>query len=184
MQALSSSTTLSEQDRHAAATLLDESRSALHTAAAGLTDAQWRFRPEPAVWSPGDIVEHLVKSEQAVYQLITMDLVKRPVLPPNRRSRVRDLAIVMAVTNRDVRFTAAEMVRPTSAWTSGPAMIAEFDRLRARTKDYLAKTMDDLRGRTADHPVLGVIDAYQWILFVAAHSERHSKQMVEVRARG
>jgi hypothetical protein len=34
--------------------------------------------------------------------------------------------------------------------------------------------------RTA--PVLGPLDAYQWILLISAHSERHTKQIEEVKA--
>jgi hypothetical protein len=33
-----------------------------------------------------------------------------------------------------------------------------------------------------DHPVLGPLDGYEWILAAAAHSERHTKQILEVKA--
>ena len=29
---------------------------------------------------------------------------------------------------------------------------------------------------------LGPMDAYEWLLFIAAHSERHTKQILEVEA--
>jgi hypothetical protein len=31
------------------------------------------------------------------------------------------------------------------------------------------------------HPAMKELDAYQWILFLAAHSERHLKQLQEVK---
>jgi len=33
-----------------------------------------------------------------------------------------------------------------------------------------------------DSPLGKKMDAYQWILFIAAHSERHTKQLLEVKA--
>jgi len=33
-----------------------------------------------------------------------------------------------------------------------------------------------------DSPLGKQLDAYQWVLFIAAHSERHTKQIDEVKA--
>jgi hypothetical protein len=35
---------------------------------------------------------------------------------------------------------------------------------------------------TRKHPVLGPIDLYQWILFVAVHEARHTAQIREIAA--
>ena len=32
------------------------------------------------------------------------------------------------------------------------------------------------------HPALGSIDAYDWILMLAAHTERHTAQIKEIKA--
>ncbi len=33
-----------------------------------------------------------------------------------------------------------------------------------------------------DSPLGKKLDAYEWVLFIAAHSERHTKQILEVKA--
>ena len=33
-----------------------------------------------------------------------------------------------------------------------------------------------------EHPALGPLDGYQWVLFLAAHSVRHTKQILELKA--
>ena len=48
--------------------------------------------------------------------------------------------------------------------------------------DYVHTTNDDLRDHFGPHPMLGTLDAYQWILLISAHSERHTKQIEEVKA--
>ena len=59
--------------------------------------------------------------------------------------------------------------------------VAAFKDRRTKTIAYASKTQDDLRGRVADSP-LGPLDAYQWLVFMAAHSERHLAQIKEVKA--
>jgi hypothetical protein len=33
---------------------------------------------------------------------------------------------------------------------------------------------------THPHPVLGVIDAYQWFIFIGSHEARHAEQIREI----
>ena len=37
-------------------------------------------------------------------------------------------------------------------------------------------------GHSVPHPALKTIDAYQWLLLLAAHSARHTAQIEEVKA--
>ena len=41
---------------------------------------------------------------------------------------------------------------------------------------------DDLRAHAGDSPLEKRMDAYERVLFVAAHSDRHTKQINEVKA--
>lgn len=173
---------LTAADRAAGVNLLTDSSWALRTATTNLTDRQWRFEPGPGRWAIADIVEHLSRSEQAVFQLITAQLVRTPPVPANRRSTLKDLAVILAVRNRNRRFPAADVVRPLRTWTDPAEVARQFGALRIGTINYLTRTTDDLRGWVADHPVLGVIDAYQWLLFLGAHTHRHIDQLLEVKA--
>jgi hypothetical protein len=44
------------------------------------------------------------------------------------------------------------------------------------------KTTPDLRAHVADSPIGQPLDAYEWLLFIAAHSKRHTEQIQEVKA--
>ena len=65
--------------------------------------------------------------------------------------------------------------------TGQKAIVAAFRERRGKTIDYASKTKDDLRARVGDSPI-GPLDAYQWLLFIAGHSERHLAQLREVKA--
>ncbi|MEZ5317771.1 MAG: DinB family protein, partial [Vicinamibacterales bacterium] len=170
---------LTADERDQAATLLQTSVRQLIEAVNGLPDARWRYAPDATAWSALEIVEHLVRSEQAVAALTRASLARAVPTPP-RPSRVRDLAVIMAVTNRDRRFQAIEVVRPTGVFATPAGAVEALTAARRSTVAYIQATGDDLRSRLADHPVLGEIDLYQWHLFLGAHTERHTAQVRDV----
>jgi hypothetical protein len=60
-------------------------------------------------------------------------------------------------------------------------LVAHFKQSRDRNIAYLQTTQDDLRSHFLDHPAMKTLDAYQWMLLVSAHSERHTSQINEVK---
>ena len=63
---------------------------------------------------------------------------------------------------------------------SPDAAIKHFVESRGKTEEFL-KTTPDLRGHAVDSPAGGKWDAYEFVLMIAAHSERHTKQIEEVK---
>lgn len=59
--------------------------------------------------------------------------------------------------------------------------IASFKENRGKLIDYIKHTDADLRNHVSALPI-GSFDAYQMILFIGAHSNRHVAQMREVMA--
>lgn len=176
---MSGTTQLSGAERAEAVTLLAESRQLVVDLTKGLSANEWRRAPASVGWTAAEVVEHLVLSERAVLSLVKEDLAARPHVAVGKRTRIRDMAVILAVTNRDRRFQAAEIVRPTRAFPTPAAALEAFGQERDRTIAYLGDTGDDLRAHLAEHPVLGEIDAYQWLLFLGAHTERHAAQIQE-----
>jgi hypothetical protein len=58
--------------------------------------------------------------------------------------------------------------------------VKHFVESRSRTINFLQKA-EDLRAHAVDSPLGKKLDAYQWILYISAHSERHTKQINEVK---
>jgi hypothetical protein len=77
---------------------------------------------------------------------------------------------------------APEFLKPTNRWATEADVVKAFEESRQATMDYVRTTNDDLRDHFGPHPVLGPLDGYQWILLISAHSERHTKQIEEVKA--
>jgi len=178
--------TLSQEERTFAAKYLKETRQEFLDEISGLSEAQMRYKPNADTWSVAEIAEHIVIVEDRLFGLITEKILKAPAQPEFKGAkgpRVRDDAVIMAVTNREAKkFKAPEIVQPTGQITAKSDLIGNFEKLRARTLSYVEMTKEDMRGHFADNPVMGVIDAYQWMLFMGAHSERHTAQIRELKS--
>ena len=67
---------------------------------------------------------------------------------------------------------------PTGAWTSWKEAQATFQENATALASWVEETTLDLRAHGAPHPVFGLMDGMQWVLFAAAHMERHRSQLI------
>ena len=89
--------------------------------------------------------------------------------------------ILKAIPDRTQKVQAPEPIQPKQRLGPRAKVTAAYRDRRTHTIEYARTTADDLRSRVGDSP-LGPLDAYQWLLFVAAHNERHLGQIREVKA--
>ncbi len=104
---------------------------------------------------------------------------KSPAGAPDRDIAKMDAMVLTMVPDRSTKRQAPPELVPTGRWTPAETL-DHFLQSRARTIEFL-RTTPDLRQHVMDSP-LGPMDAYEWLLFIAAHSERHTKQILEVEA--
>jgi hypothetical protein len=85
------------------------------------------------------------------------------------------------MSDRSNPAQAPEMFKPSGKWKSREELVEEFKARRDRNIRWLWETRDNLRG-TLVKSGFGNVDAYQMLLFVPAHTERHLKQVDEIKA--
>lgn len=173
---------LTRGERDRAMSHLHATRKMFLDAVADLSEAQWRFKPGPERWSIAEVAEHIALSEDALFQLVTEKIMKSPATPEKStgEQKQKDEAIMKTVPDRSRRAQAAEFLQPKGKWPTREALIEHFKESRDRTIAYVRDTEEDLRSHFAPHPLFTELDAYQWILFAAAHSQRHVVQIKEV----
>ncbi len=170
----------SPEDKEKALKYLESTKKKVLEATHGLSDAQWNFKPAPDKWSVAEVAEHIAAAEDLLRGL-TVDTVMKAPAEPGRDFAKVDAGIIAGVPDRTQKFQAPEPLKPTNRFGSPDGSIKHFLESRAKTEEFL-KTTSDLRGHVADSPVGGKWDAYEYILLIAAHSERHTKQIEEVKA--
>ena len=107
---------------------------------------------------------------------------KSPAVPLRSAEEVKkaDESVLTIVPDRSHKAQAPEPLKPTNRFGSPEAAQRHFVESRAATEEYLKNT-SGLRAHLSDSP-LGKLDGYEFVLFTAAHSERHTKQILEVKA--
>lgn len=174
---------LSQGERDRAMSYLHATRKMFLDSIDGLSDQQWRYKPAPDRWSVAEVSEHIVLAEDALWDLIQNRVLKQPATPDRKADlSAKDERIMQVVPDRSQRAEAPESVRPSGRWASREAVVQALKERRDRTIAYVQTTQDDLRSHVLKSPVLDELDAYQWILYLAAHSERHIRQIEEVKA--
>jgi len=172
---------LTPQETKKAVIYLEKTRADVLAATKGLSEAQWNFKQASNRWSVAQVTEHIAAAED-----LLMDLVRQQVMKEPARSNVVDVAaidefVLKNIPDRSHKVQAPEPLQPSNRFGSPNDSLKHFQESRAKTIAFLKETKD-LRQHAMDNPIGKQLDAYEWVLFVAAHSERHTKQINEVKA--
>jgi len=174
---------VSPADKDRALAYLESTKKGVVDATKGLSDAQWNFKPAPDRWSIAEVMEHLAAAEDMLRTMDQEQVMKSPAIPPRDPEELKkiDAGVLAQVPDRSHKISAPEPLKPTNRFGSPADAEKHFVESRATTEQYL-KTTTDLRAHATDSPMGVKMDGYEWILLIAAHSERHTKQMLEVKA--
>jgi hypothetical protein len=131
-------------------------------------------------------MEHVAAAEDFIRGLIIEKIMVAPAPPagPDRDVVKIDAGIIANVPDRTNKVQAPEPLKPTNRFGSPQGSISHFVETRAKTEGFL-KTTPGLRDHAIDSPgdgKYGKWDAYEFVLLIAAHSERHTNQIKEVKA--
>jgi DinB superfamily len=180
---LAQSATLTPEERETALKSLQATHDAFLKSIAGLSEKQWKFKPAPDRWSVAEVAEHIAVSESTIFGMVKGQIMQGPATPEKRAEiKVTDDQILTRVPDRSHKAQAPESLKPTSRWATREELVKAFEDSRKATMDYVRTSNDDFRDHLGPHPVFGALDGYQWILLLSAHSERHTKQIEEVKA--
>jgi hypothetical protein len=170
---------MTDADRKTVLNELESSRNSVVQAVSGLTEAQASARTSDESWSAAACVEHLVVVEERILNRIQQPATPHP---PSINDPNREEAMLKNVAARLDRFKGPEGAMPTGRFASLEAALNQFNAVRDRTITFVQTCQEDLRAKTAQHPIIGYLDGVQWLRVIAAHSERHVNQIEEIKA--
>ncbi|AOS43576.1 DinB superfamily protein [Lacunisphaera limnophila] len=172
---------LSADDRAAGLAYLEKTRAGVYAAAAGLSEAQLTFKAAPDKWSVAQVLEHIASAEDMLLGMVTEQALKAPPRSDGEDVKAIDALILTAIPDRSQKRSAPEPLIPSNRYGSSAEALKHFGESRTKTLALMAD-VPDLRGHAMDSPLGKKLDPYQWLLFISAHTERHTKQMLEVKA--
>jgi hypothetical protein len=168
---------MTEVERSEAIAELESSSRRLTRALEGLSEEQAQYRLAPDRWSALDCAEHIAAAEVFMPKLLAAATAGESV----EGNAERDDYVRRSIRDRSQTREAPERIRPKHRWPSLAETIRAFDERRAANIDFVRTTQENLRGRFYPHPFVGTIDCYQWLLSLAAHTDRHAAQIEEIR---
>jgi uncharacterized damage-inducible protein DinB len=170
--------TQAEKDK--ALAYLESTKKDVLDATKNLSPEQWNFKAAPDRWSIAECMEHIAAAEDYIRGAVETGVMKAPAVP-GRDIAAIDAGIIANVPERKNKLQAPEAIKPTNRFGSPQASVDHFVESRATTENFLRST-PGLRDHAADSPTGQKWDAYEFILLIAAHSERHTNQIKEVKA--
>jgi hypothetical protein len=171
---------LTPAEKDKALAYLESTKKDVLEATKNLSPAQWNFKAAPDRWSIAECMEHIAAAEDYIRGMVESGVMKAPAVP-GRDIAAIDAGIIANVPERKNKVQAPEAIKPTNRFGSPQASLDHFVESRATTENFL-KTTTGLRDHAADGPTGQKWDAYEFILLIAAHSERHTNQIKEVKA--
>jgi hypothetical protein len=126
----------------------------------------------------------VIKIERGMRRFLPGTIATTPPDPGRRGAlAARDAEIMASLRDRTRTIEAPETVRPSGGrYASAEEAAADFAEARAAVLEFARTTAADLRAVFVPHPALRELDGYQWLLFIACHTDRHAAQLDALRA--
>ena len=146
----------------------------------GISAEKWACKPGQEQWCAAEVVAHLGMVEQAILTAAGRVSQNQPRQIPFRK---RFHLPIWLVQSRLIRRKTPIPLDP-ELMAPKEEMMAGLRAARERTLAF----MDETRQRNMScyywpHPFLGMLNTYEWLQMIAAHQNRHAKQMKEIAER-
>jgi len=140
-----------------------------------LSPAQLSFRAAPGTFSVLDCIQHLNLSEPGYWKTYLREIKNKP---SKEESPSEDIDRMWYGIDRVEHAKTPPAQVPSLKSNDLAPVLGEFRALRKTMLDTIRTTQEDWR----HHMIPGwERDAYQWLLMISAHSQRHILQLREVK---
>lgn len=157
---------------------LEETLVAFLSLYASLSEEEIMRAGPDGAWSAAEFAEHLATAERGIGILLKRGLAGDKANEEALAATQGKTEVILGrVAVGGTRVEAPEMTRPVGKYGNWPGAL---DALRGARQITLALASEEgLDQVVAPHPAIGPMTGTQWLLFCAAHMERHRRQMAE-----
>ena len=173
--------TLSAEERTLLVQLLTGSADRFLDSIDEVPAGMWAAKPRDGGWSVAECAEHVALTEEWIRNLINGQVLASDPVPDKPRQADNE-AVVRTIRDRTTRIRTYDFLEPRGRWKTPGDIADEYRAKRGETIEWVEHTADPLHFHFAPMPGLGELDAYQWLLLLAAHTDRHVAQIEETKA--
>ncbi|WP_298478903.1 DinB family protein [uncultured Maribacter sp.] len=173
--------TISKAERKFGVAELEKTQKHLKNTIKNLSEEQINFKPTKESWSIAECLEHITISENTFSEMLTGSL-KTPADPTKRGDvTMSDDKLLAFITTRDTKVKTSKSFEPSGKYGSYEETLTNFNSKRKENIKFIKKTKEDLRNHYGKLP-FATIDGFQILIFMSGHTERHVKQMKEIKS--
>lgn len=160
--------------------LLRDSEGEFLALTRGLTDFEWTYKAAPERWSVQETAEHLILGEKVMLARVREALAGPPHPEWEEEDARKTRFLDRVLPDRGRKATAPAFLEPHHNWTCHEAL-ARYQEGRATTLKFIEEVDGPMKNQLARHsfPVFGMLNAYQWLLYIPLHNIRHNQQIAE-----
>jgi hypothetical protein len=163
---------------------LDRTRDGLLAAVARVPAELAALRPSADRWSVAEVVEHLRIVEDRTGRLLGKLGMQAEGLGPEQSSD----SLLSGLDRYGLNSPKRRLVSPDAVAPTGNVPLGDGLAGLAGSRRTLLELIHRVSGRAlaelaAPHPLLGRLNFYEWLLFLAQHEERHTGQIRETARR-
>jgi hypothetical protein len=141
-----------------------------------LSTAQLEFRPSRDAWNILEVVEHLIVVGPIYWEDLQKALKAPAATTPIAGTDAEILWYGIDRTRRQKAIAGEEAKKELRNLKAG---LDTYRKLHERLLEYARTTKDDLRSHIVEREKC---DAYQWLLLISTHEQRHILQIREIKA--
>ncbi len=148
-----------------------------------VNETQAVFRPVENEWTIGEIVEHVSITNNGFLR-ITRKLLKQAEAEGKPAKADLNLRFILSDESGIPvqKFEAPETVRPTGGVSIADALASMRQTLDGFVEIKQRVEAVDLSEQMFPHPAFGPMSAYQWMLLLSEHQDRHRRQIERLMA--
>ena len=167
---------MTQTEREHVVAHLEMTQSWLTDEVSSLSAGQLNFRPAPDRWTVAETVQHLAISEPNYWKLLN-DALKQP--PKKLPEQATDADVLWYGIDRTQHEKTPAHQNPIDQKIDAGQALKTFLAMHAQLLEMARSSTEDLRAHAV--PDWGV-DAYQCLLEISTHEQRHILQIREIKA--
>lgn len=171
---------MTDDERQEIVDLLEDSYAEFEGLVADVDGEAWSTKPAEDRWSVGEVAEHLLLAEGALFGVIQKAMEAEPNEDWEAVAAKGLDPIVTQVPDRTQKFQAPEGLQPTGEM-SRQDVLKKFAEAREKTLEFVRTVDGPVKSHTQPNPLLDDANVPQWAAFIAAHNMRHNQQIAEVK---
>ena len=172
---------ITAQEKQFAIDYLNRTGKAFVEAISDMSEKQWYRRPGPGEWSAAECAQHLLETELYFF-MPSVEKMLADAPDPDRMKETagKEQAVIDSMEIRTYKIKGQPWEESSDKVIDKAALISAFQAKRAENIQWLENSDGNFRANFMEFPGMGPIDVYQFILFIAAHTTRHTAQIQEI----